>query len=182
MQHSDEQVEQIAASIREFGWTNPVLIDEAGEIIAGHGRLAAAEVLDVEDIPTITLAGLTESQKRGYRIADNKLPLNAKWDERLLRTELKDLFDEGFDLSLLAFEEMELDDLLSEEEIPIGFTKDEGNTGAEEMNWLVFCRKRVPMSEDEAIQLQDVFESFIKESGSHFGFVAHLLRGRNAEA
>src|SRR4249919_3560824 len=79
--HSPEQVAQIAASIGEFGWTNPVLIDEASEIIAGHGRLAAALHLGLAEVPCIRLKGLSEAQRRALRIADNKLGLNAGWDE-----------------------------------------------------------------------------------------------------
>lgn len=142
--HTDEQVKQIVSSMEEFGWTNPILIDENDEIIAGHGRVLAAEVLQYDVVPAITLTGLSEAQKRAYRIADNKLPQNAVWDEKLLRAEVSDLFQEGFDLSLLAFDESELDDLLSENDISIDFAKDEGHTGADDMNWLVFSRKRVP--------------------------------------
>lgn len=83
--HSDEQVAQIARSIETFGWTNPILIDEAGGIIAGHGRLAAAESLGLDKVPTITLAGLTDDQKRALVIADNQLALNAGWDFDTLR-------------------------------------------------------------------------------------------------
>lgn len=112
--HSDEQVAQIAKSIDEFGWTNPVLIDEAGEIIAGHGRVAAAKDLGLNEVPTITLYGLTDEQKRAYRIADNKLPLNAGWDDELLRLELTELSACGFDIELTGFSVGELDDLLAE--------------------------------------------------------------------
>ncbi|MDY8913945.1 site-specific DNA-methyltransferase [Escherichia coli] len=113
--HSDEQVAQIAKSIDEFGWTNPVLIDEAGEIIAGHGRVAAAKDLGLNEVPTITLYGLTDEQKRAYRIADNKLPLNAGWDDDLLAAELTELQDDGFDLLLTGFNQQEIDDLLEEQ-------------------------------------------------------------------
>ncbi|HAG3504800.1 TPA: ParB N-terminal domain-containing protein [Salmonella enterica] len=110
--HSPEQIEQIAASIQEYGWTNPVLIDESDVIIAGHGRCAAAELLALEQVPTITLSGLTDAQKRAYRIVDNKLPLNAGWDEDLLAFELTELQDAGFNLSLTGFDQAEIDDLL----------------------------------------------------------------------
>jgi ParB family chromosome partitioning protein len=99
--HSEEQVAQIAASIKEFGWTNPVLIDEENGIIAGHGRLAAARKLGHTEIPVIELTGLSEAQKRAYVIADNKLALNAGWDTEMLVNELRDL--EGIDLSLTGF-------------------------------------------------------------------------------
>jgi hypothetical protein len=111
--HSDEQVAQVAASIKEFGWTNPILIDEDNSIIAGHGRLAAAQRLGSEQVPTITLAGLTDAQKRAYVIADNKLALNAGWDEEMLRVELSDLLGEDYDVALTGFDQSELDALLN---------------------------------------------------------------------
>jgi site-specific DNA-methyltransferase (adenine-specific) len=109
--HSEEQVAQIAGSIREFGFTNPVLVDERNTIIAGHGRIMAAQKLGLEDVPTITLAGLTESQRKAYIIADNRLALNAGWDDEMLRLEIADLKEDGFDLDLLGFEDDELDAL-----------------------------------------------------------------------
>ncbi|ECB1778542.1 transcriptional regulator [Salmonella enterica subsp. enterica serovar Kibi] len=114
--HSPEQIEQIATSIQEYGWTNPVLIDEGNVIIAGHGRCAAAELLALELVPTITLTGLTDQQKRAYRIADNKLPLNAGWDDELLKLELSELIDEGFDISLTGFGPDEIGLLLTDPE------------------------------------------------------------------
>ena len=101
--HSDEQVAQIAASIKEFGFTNPVLIDADGGIIAGHGRVMAARKLGIEIIPCIELAHLTETQKKAYIIADNKLALNGGWDEELLRLEFDELEQAGFDLELTGF-------------------------------------------------------------------------------
>lgn len=105
--HSEEQVAQIAASIQEFGFTNPVLIDEKG-IIAGHGRIMGARKLGMEEVPTITLHGLNESQRKAYIIADNRLALNAGWDDEMLRIEIADLKEDGFDLDLLGFEDEEL--------------------------------------------------------------------------
>lgn len=110
--HSEEQVDQIAASLTEFGWTNPVLIDESGNIIAGHGRVLAAIKLGMKRVPTITLSGLTDDQKAAYIIADNKLALNAGWDEKLLAIELSSLKSVGFDVSLTGFSKEELRDLL----------------------------------------------------------------------
>ena len=101
--HSDAQVAQIAASIREFGFTNPVLVDKDGGIIAGHGRVMAARKLGLKDVPCIALGHLTDAQKRAYVIADNKLALNAGWDEELLAVEFSDLLSEGFDLELTGF-------------------------------------------------------------------------------
>jgi DNA modification methylase len=112
--HSDEQVAQIAASIKEFGWTNPILIDGEKGIIAGHGRLKAAMRLGLEEIPAIELSHLTEIQKKALIIADNKLALNAGWDNELLSLELEELELEGLDLSLTGFGEEEISALKPE--------------------------------------------------------------------
>jgi ParB-like chromosome segregation protein Spo0J len=106
--HSPEQVAQIAGSIREFGFTNPVLIDGENGIIAGHGRVMAASKLGLAKVPCIRLAHLTDTQKRAYIIADNKLALNAGWDEEMLGLELADLREADFDLGLLGFSENDL--------------------------------------------------------------------------
>jgi DNA modification methylase len=111
--HSAAQVAQIAASIREFGWTNPVLVDGANGIIAGHGRVLAARQLGLEPVPVIELAKMSEAQKRAYVLADNQLALNAGWDEALLRLELADLSELGFDLGLIGFGAGELERLLA---------------------------------------------------------------------
>lgn len=110
--HSDEQVAQIAGSIREFGFTNPVLIDKEGTIVAGHGRVMAARKLGLEKVPCIRLGHLTPSQIRAYVIADNKLALNAGWDEEMLRSELDALKTEGFEVALTGFSEVEIANLL----------------------------------------------------------------------
>lgn len=112
--HSDAQVAQIAGSIREFGWTNPVLVDGDGNVIAGHGRILAARQLGMPAVPVIRLGHLTETQRRALVIADNKLALNAGWDEDLLSLELRDLRDGGFDLGLTGFGGDELADLLAD--------------------------------------------------------------------
>ena len=114
--HSDAQVAQIAASIKEFGFTNPVLIDETGSIIAGHGRVLASRKLNLVSVPCIQLSHLTEAQKKAYIIADNKLALNAGWDDEMLAVELTDLKDMGFDLELTGFNTDEIEALLA----PVG--------------------------------------------------------------
>ncbi len=101
--HSQDQVNQVASSIKEFGFTNPVLIDEDGGIIAGHGRVLAAKKLNLTEIPCIVLHGLTSAQKKAYVIADNKLALNAGWDDEMLRIEFQELQEMGFDLELTGF-------------------------------------------------------------------------------
>ncbi len=109
--HSDAQVAQIAASVREFGWTNPVLVDGDNGIIAGHGRVLAARKLGMAEVPVIELSHLSEAQKRAYIIADNKLALNAGWDNELLALEFGELQELGFDLDLTGFDADELEAL-----------------------------------------------------------------------
>lgn len=115
--HSDEQVAQIAASIKEFGWTNPILVDGEGVIIAGHGRLMAARKLGYSEVPTIELRDLTDAQKKAYVIADNRLALNAGWDNEMLTLELGELAAEGYNLDLLGFDTKELDALLDRKSV-----------------------------------------------------------------
>ena len=106
--HSDEQVMQVASSIKEFGFTNPILIDDDGGIIAGHGRLLAAKKLDIDEVPCIRLGYLSEAQRKAYVIADNKLALNSGWDNDLLKIELMQLDSIDFDLNLTGFDLSEL--------------------------------------------------------------------------
>src|ERR1700712_1006776 len=101
--HSDAQVAQVAASIREWGWTMPVLVDEVGGIIAGHRGVLAARLLGPEDVPVMIATGWSEAKRRAYVIADNKLALNAGWDEARLAFEVSDLAAEAFDMSLIGF-------------------------------------------------------------------------------
>ena len=113
--HSKEQVTQIAASIAEFGWTNPILIDEEGGVIAGHGRIEAARDMGIESVPCVTLSGLDIIQKRAYIIADNKLALNAGWNDEMLALELKELQELDFDIDLTGFTLDEFNELLPEQ-------------------------------------------------------------------
>ena len=112
--HSPEQVAQIAASIREYGFTNPVLIDANNILIAGHGRVMAAQHLGLPTVPAIRLAHLTDAQRRAYVIADNKLAENAGWDMATLAREIEDLIEFDYDLSLLGFDPETLEDILPE--------------------------------------------------------------------
>ena len=112
--HSDEQINQIASSIKEFGFTNPVLIDEHGGIVAGHGRVMAANKLGIDKVPCIELNGLTDAQKKAYVIADNKLAELSEWDLESLKIEIDDLASLDFDLGVLAFSEKEMSKLFDE--------------------------------------------------------------------
>ena len=112
--HDESQIKQICESIKEYGWTNPVLIDENNMIIAGHGRVEGGKKLDIKEVPCIVLSGLTDAQKKAYVIADNKMALNAGWNEELLKTELENLKELDFDLELTGFSKKELDKLFDE--------------------------------------------------------------------
>jgi DNA modification methylase len=115
--HSHEQIAQLCASITQFGFTNPLLVDEADTLIAGHGRLLAAQKLGMGELPAIVVTGLSDAQKAALRLADNKLALNAGWDDALLRSELGDLRDVGFDLSLTGFGDDELGAIFADQTV-----------------------------------------------------------------
>src|SRR5229473_1368818 len=123
--HSDSQVAQIAASIAEFGFLNPILVDTNAGILAGHGRLLAARKLQLQEVPVIVLDHLTDAQKRAYIIADNQLALNAGWDEELLRAELAALHEEDFNVALIGFEDEELARLLPAQDAAEGLTDED---------------------------------------------------------
>lgn len=124
--HSDAQVAQIAASIKEFGWTNPILIDGENGIIAGHGRLLAARKLGLEEVPCVMLDHLSKAQQRALVIADNQLAMNAGWDMEMLKSEIEGLNFESFDIELLGFSETELTSLLSDINFEPGSEDDQG--------------------------------------------------------
>lgn len=130
--HSDDQVARIAGSIKEFGWTNPILVDGENGIIAGHGRLAAARKLGMSEVPVIELDGLSDVQKRAYIIADNKMALDAGWDDELLKIEFEDLKIEGYNLELTGFSEVEIGNVLNgwDSDIPELDSDDEPDTGS----------------------------------------------------
>ena len=144
--HSDAQVAQIAASIKEFGWTNPILIDGDNTIIAGHGRLLAARKLGMESVPAIVLDHLSKAQQRALVIADNKLTLNAGWDTDMLEAELKLLMEDDFDLLLTGFDIGEINGILLDRE--------EGETDAE-AEW-----QGMPEFEDQDPCFRKVIVSF----------------------
>jgi ParB-like chromosome segregation protein Spo0J len=124
--HSEEQTTQIASSISEFGFTNPVLVDETNNLIAGHGRLLAAKKLGIEEVPAIILSGLTKAQKKAYVIADNQLALNAEWDLDTLKLEIEGLKELDFDVDLLGFDDSFLDVISFDEDFDAGTEGDQG--------------------------------------------------------
>ena len=156
--HSEAQVKQIAASIQEFGFTNSVLIDGKKGIIAGHGRVMAAELLDIDKVPTIQLNHLTEAQKRAYIIADNKLALNADWDIELLKIELQDVPADLLDL--VGFDDLELAGLLGDFPTP---PDAEGETSEQDF-WPMFA---VKMPQDDLKTLRDLLKGVSDEEASH---------------
>ena len=123
--HSEEQIAQIAASIREFGWTNPILTDGDKGVISGHGRLAAARKLELTEVPVIELGHLSPEQKKAYILADNRIALNSGWDEELLKLELQELQGVDFDLDLLGFGDDEIERLLNGDQAGGGLTEDD---------------------------------------------------------
>lgn len=172
--HSDEQVEQLVNSIREFGFTNPVLIDEKNELIAGHGRLAAAEILEMDKVPAIRLSNLSEKQKKAYRIADNKLALNAGWDMQLLAEEVKELMDDDFDIDLLGFNDAELDEMLSDEQPQ---EEDDNSSPVVQIKFLAIDKERIPATDMEIALLLDVYRQYHDAHETHEGFVQYLANG-----
>ncbi len=115
--HSDEQIDQIVSSIKEFGFTNPILVDSKDGIIAGHGRLMAAKKVGLDHVPVIVLDYLTDAQRRAYIIADNKLALNAGWDLDLLSSEIAELHTEEFGLKVIGFSDAELEQMLGSDDV-----------------------------------------------------------------
>lgn len=172
--HSDEQVDQLVNSIREFGFTNPVLIDEKNELIAGHGRLAAAEILELDKVPAIRLSNLSEKQKKAYRIADNKLALNAGWDMQLLAEEVKELMDDDFDIDLLGFNGAELDEMLSDEQPQ---EEDDNSSPVVQIKYLAIDKERIPATDMEIALLLDVYRQYHDAHETHEGFVQYLANG-----
>lgn len=167
--HSDEQIAQIAASIKEFGWTNPILVDGDNGIIAGHGRLSAARKLGHDEVPVIELKDLTETQRKAYIIADNRLALNAGWDNEMLTIELNDLLADGFALDILGFDAKELDALLAPEEV-------EGLTGEDEAP---------PLPEEPKTKLGDIYQlgnhRLMCGDSTSVDAVETLLQGQRAD-
>ena len=124
--HSDDQINQVASSIKEFGFTNPVLIDEQGGIIAGHGRVMAAKKLGLAEVPTITLEGLTKAQVKAYVIADNQLALNSGWDVDTLKLEIETLQELDFDIDLLGLMGDEIKTILDQPSFDPGTEEEQG--------------------------------------------------------
>ncbi len=149
--HSDQQVQQVAASMKEWGFTNPVLIDEGNSVVAGHCRLEAAQLLGMKDVPCIVLAGLSNAQRKAYVIADNRLALNAGWDDELLRIELDSLNEFDFELSLLGFNDDELAALSADIDFDPASEGEQGQLGELEPKIITCpsCGNKWDMRQDE---------------------------------
>ena len=134
--HSKDQIQQIAFSIKEFGFTNPVLIDAENTIIAGHGRIEAAKQIGMNEVPCIRLSHLTEAQRKAYVIADNKLALNAGWDDALLRDEIESLQGLDYNIALLGFSDVELQEILGEVSFDPASEEDQGKLDQLDQKWV----------------------------------------------
>jgi len=172
--HTEGQVAQIAASIREFGFNNPVLVEPDGTIIAGHGRVLAAGKLGLDTVPVVTLAHLSDAQVRAYRIADNRLSeVGGGWDWQMLRAELDHITELGdIDIGLTGFnpEEIPSDDLES-------FAVDgDEQRGGNDTNYLSFGDRKVPLDGDELAGLMAILDNHMAKTGSPFGFASYLIR------
>ena len=147
--HSDEQVAQIAASIKEWGFTTPILIEPDGGIIAGHGRVMAAQRLGLDEVPVMIAEGWTEAQKRAYVVADNKLGLNSGWDLEMLRIEFDELKALDFDVEMTGFGEQELNALFEIPDFEPGTEEDQGKLDELEPKWCAcpHCGKEFDLRE-----------------------------------
>jgi ParB-like chromosome segregation protein Spo0J len=134
--HSDDQVSKIASSIKEFGFLNPVIVDGENGIIAGHGRVMAAKLLGMDQVPVLQADHLTDAQKRAYVLADNRLALDAGWDDELLRVEFAELEDVGFDLDLTGFTPDEIAAYSGEINFEPGTEDDQGKLDELEPKWI----------------------------------------------
>lgn len=163
--HTQEQIEQIANSIMEFGFTNPVLIDENNIILAGHGRLKAAQYLSIDKIPTVQILGLDDKQKKAYVIADNKIALNAEWDDSLLKLEIEKLAKMGYDLNILGW------DVLPDFEDEIDYSILDDADLSQDLSEMTDGVKRAIQIEFESEHYQEAMElvKFWRTKGAYVG-------------
>jgi ParB-like chromosome segregation protein Spo0J len=176
--HNEAQISQIAASIREFGFNNPVLIADDHTIIAGHGRVLAARKLGLEDVPCVKLTHLTASQRKAYIIADNRIALNAGWDKDILKLEIKDLEENDFDISLLGFDESEFN---SSE---IDFSDLNGSSVDKEINGINGGIKKtikVPFDDEHFDEAQELISFYLKENAPIGYMILNFLRGEKVK-
>jgi hypothetical protein len=179
--HSPTQVAQLAASIKEWGWTIPVLVDETGGIIAGHGRILAARQLGIDEIPVMVAGGWTDAQKRAYVIADNKLAMNAGWDEDLLRIEITELTKSNFNVDLVGFSEDELAEFF----LPPSAADEEPTAGAGDAaasgDMLRFGKHKIPLDKSEVVALEALAARYAETFGVTHGFARWIGMGDHVD-
>lgn len=175
--HGAEQVEKLVASIREWGFTVPLLIAEDGDIIAGHGRLLAAKQLGLEAVPCMVAEGWSEAKKRLYRVADNRLAELSSWETSLLKDEFGELLDLGADLDLTGFDAADLAAMMRDDD-PLDFSG-EGDTASSSgaLN-LTFGKRRIAVTADEVTALEGLLKRYVDENGMEYGFASYLIEGR----
>lgn len=168
-------IDDVVRSIEEYGFTNPILVNEEKVILAGHTRREAAILSGMERVPYIVVDGLTETQQRAYRLADNKLSELALWDEDLLKEELEDLLDADYDLSLTGFSDVDLTDLLKDEEDLEDIEPEEPKEKKTTLPMLRFGSNSVRITQDELIMLSNRYNEYVEAEPGE-GFVTWLLK------
>lgn len=168
-------IDDVVRSIEEYGFTNPILVNEEKVILAGHTRREAAILAGMEKVPYIVVDGLTEAQQKAYRLADNKLSELALWDEDLLKEELEDLLDEDYDLSLTGFSDVDLTDLLKDEEELEEIEPEEPKEKKTTLPMLRFGSNSVRITQDELIMLSNRYNEYVEAEPGE-GFVTWLLK------
>lgn len=168
-------LDAIELSIEEYGFTNPILVNEEKVILAGHTRREAAILAGLEKVPYIVVDGLTEAQQKAYRLADNKLSELSIWDEDLLKEELEDLLDEGYDISLTGFSDVDLTDLLKDEEDLEDIEPEEPKEKKTTLPMLRFGSNSVRITQDELIMLSNRYNEYVEAEPGE-GFVTWLLK------
>lgn len=168
-------IEDVVRSIEEYGFTNPILVNEEKVILAGHTRREAAILAGMEKVPYIVVDGLTEAQQKAYRLADNKLSELALWDEDLLKEELEDLLDADYDLSLTGFSDVDLTDILKDEEDLEDIEPEEPKEKKTTLPMLRFGSNSVRITQDELIMLSNRYNEYVEAEPGE-GFVTWLLK------
>ena len=176
--HSEDQIQQLIDSINEYGFTNPVLIDENNILIAGHGRTEAAKQIGMQEIPVIRLKDLSENQKKALRISDNQLALNAGWDFQLLAAEISDLQSVDFDIDLLGFDEDFLEDILAGDTDKLEDDKDEEDDEPQvKIIRMKFGSNEVEISAEELGRLETKLIQYVDANEFTSGFATWLMNG-----
>lgn len=168
-------IDAIELSIEEYGFTNPILVNEEKVILAGHTRREAAILAGLEKVPYIVVDGLTEAQQKAYRLADNKLSELSIWDEDLLKEELEDLLDEDYDISLTGFSDVDLTDILKDEEDLEDIEPEEPKEKKTTLPMLRFGSNSVRITQDELIMLSNRYNEYVEAEPGE-GFVTWLLK------